>query len=61
MIEVTNLLPRNVQHASTAELKSVWDAWDGSTATMFAPEAAFDLEAVYAELNRRGEGNYCAV
>lgn len=61
MGEVIQLPKRNVQHASTEELKAVWDAWDGDTATMFAPEAQFDMESVHAELNRRGEGQYCAV
>lgn len=51
-------LKRSVQHASTEELKAVWDAWDGDPATMFKP---FDMEAVHAELNRRGEGRHCAV
>lgn len=49
---------RNVQHATTDELKVAWDAWDGDPLTMFKP---FDMEAVYFELNRRGEGAYCAV
>lgn len=61
MGEVIQLPKRNVQHASTDELKAVWDAWDGTVDAMFTPVAPFDLESVHAELNRRGEGQYCAV
>lgn len=49
---------RDVRSASTEELMQAWDAWDGDPATMFYP---FDMEDVHAELNRRGEGSYCAV
>lgn len=58
MGEVIQLPKRNVRHASTEELKALWNAWSG------APDeklGEFDHEAVYFELNRRGEGRHCAV
>jgi hypothetical protein len=57
--EIINFNKRSaVLNASTDELKAAWDQWDGDPATMFDP---FDMEEVHAELNRRGEGRYCAV
>ena len=58
MGEVVQLPKRNVRQVSTEELKEAWDKWDSDVVTMFEP---FDIESVHAELNRRGEGQYCAV
>lgn len=58
MGEVVQMPKRNVQHASTEELKAAWDAWSGDPCEKVA---GFDFESVFFELNRRGEGKHCAV
>lgn len=39
-----------------AGMRKLWDAYDGGN----APEG-FQGEDIHAELNRRGDGRYCAV
>jgi hypothetical protein len=45
-----------VKTLSVDQLKSMWDCWDGIT-----PVDGIWGETIHAELNRRGEGKYCAV
>jgi cobyrinic acid a,c-diamide synthase len=60
MGDVVLIKKRNVQHASTEELKAEWDKWaDDPNEDMEGHE--FHYESIHAELNRRGEGNHCAV
>ena len=57
---MTTIIPfpkRNIQLVSTEELKLLWDAFDEDTHLC----GDFWFEDVYWELNRRGEGRYCAV
>lgn len=57
---VIQLPRRNVQHASTEQLKREWDLWaDHDDEELDGVE--FHYEQIHAELNRRGEGRYCAV
>lgn len=58
MSDVIPLPKRNIQQMSTMELKTLWDLWNGDPNKKLGE---FDHEAVFFELNRRGEGNYCAV
>lgn len=48
-----------IETLSTAQLKRAWDAWG----KLYEPhdKGDFILEALHAELNKRGEGVYCAV
>jgi hypothetical protein len=41
---------------STDTLKDMWDRWDAMNDV-----DGFSGEDIHAELNRRGEGQYCAV
>jgi hypothetical protein len=41
---------------SVEQLKEMWDRWDGIT-----PVDGVWGETIHAELNKRGEGRYCAV
>lgn len=62
MGEVIQPPNRNVQHASSEQLKREWDLWsehDGDDDALDGVE--FHFEEIHAELNRRGEGRYCAV
>jgi cobyrinic acid a,c-diamide synthase len=60
MGEVVQMPKRNVQHASTEELKAEWDKWADDPGEEMDGHA-FHYEQIHAELNRRGEGKYCAV
>ena len=60
MGEVIQLPKRNVQHASTEQLKREWDLWMESGEEEL-DGVEFHYEQIHAELNRRGQGNYCAV
>lgn len=40
----------------TDSVKRLWDAYDGSNAPL-----GISGEAIHMDLNRRGEGRYCAV
>ena len=54
MGEVIQLPKRNVQHASTEQLKHEWDLWaDCNEEELDGVE--FHYEQIYTELNRRGE------
>ena len=55
---VIQLPKRNIQQVRTADLKQLWDNWSGEPDEMLGE---FEHETVYFELNRRGEGKYCAV
>lgn len=59
MGNVIYLHNRNVRYASTEQLKREWDLWFHSDAEEV--ESDFHYEQIHAELNRRGEGEYCAV
>jgi len=63
MGEVIRLSKSNVQHVSLAQLKREWDLWmaSGEEEIEKVPCVEFDYEQIHAELNRRGEGVYCAV
>ena len=52
MGEVVHLPKRNVQHVRTEDLKTWWEAWDGTPNALLGD---FDFESVYWELLRRGE------
>lgn len=45
-----------LQIMTTAEVKALWDRYDGTN----EPDG-ISGEAIHTELNRRGEGVYCAV
>ena len=59
------LFKQDIQHAKTEELKREWDLWmlkdDESLNGVDGVMLRFHYEAIHAELNRRGEGEYCAV
>lgn len=60
MGEVVQLPKRNIQHASMEQLKREWLLWadhDGEE----LDGVEFHYEQIHAELNRRGEGRFCAV
>ena len=61
MSNVVQLPKRNIQHASTKQLKMEWALWGISASEEQPPGAEFHYEQIHAELNRRGEGEYCAV
>ena len=63
MGEVIQMPKRNVRHASTAQLKNEWDTWvkTNEEETENVPGVEFHYEQIHAELNRRGDGEYCAV
>lgn len=60
MGEVIQMPKRNVQHASTEQLKHEWDLWAETDAEELEG-VEFHYEQIHAELNRRGEGLHCAV
>lgn len=60
MGKVIQLPKRNVQHASTEQLKHEWDLWAETDQEELAG-VEFHYEQIHAELNRRGEGRHCAV
>ena len=60
MGNVIQLPKRNVRHASTEQLKREWDMWF-ETEQEALDGVEFHYEQIHAELNRRGEGEYCAV
>lgn len=45
-----------IRDLRTAAVKRLWDQYNGSNAPL-----GYDGETIHAELNRRGEGLYCAV
>lgn len=45
-----------LQPMTTAEVKALWDEYDGCNAP-----SGISGEAIHMELNLRGEGDYCAV
>lgn len=45
-----------IRDLKTSAVKRLWDQYDGSNAPI-----GYDGETIHAELNRRGEGRYCAV
>jgi len=53
----------NIKRASTAQLKKEWDLWMESDEEEIhkVPGVEFRYEDIHAELNRRGEGEHCAV
>lgn len=58
-------LPARERVMSTSALKAMWDAFDdhaneGESGYFWPPDGPH-IEDVHAELNRRGEGMYCAV
>ena len=57
---VINLPRRNVRHATTEQLKREWDLWAACDGEELAG-VEFGYEQIHAELNRRGEGEYCSV
>ncbi|ADW17876.1 hypothetical protein Despr_1726 [Desulfobulbus propionicus DSM 2032] len=63
MGEVIQMPKRNVQHASTEQLKHEWDLWmdTDEEETEKVSGVEFHYEQIHAELNRRGEGRHCAV
>ena len=60
MGNVIQLPKRNVQHASIEQLRREWDMWF-ETDQEELEGVEFHYEQIHAELNRRGDGNYCAV
>ena len=60
MGNVIQLPKRNVRHASTEQLKREWDM-RFETDQEEVDGVDFHYEQIHAELNRRGEGEYCAV
>lgn len=45
-----------IEGVSTERLKALWDEYDGTN-----EPGGWDGEEIHAELNRRGEGDYCPV
>jgi len=60
MGEVIQLPKRNIQHANTEQLKREWDLWANHEGEQLNG-VEFHYEQIHAELNRRGDGCYCAV
>jgi hypothetical protein len=60
MGNVLDFQKRNITHASTEQLKEEWLLWSG-TGEEWPDGAEFHYESIHAELNRRGEGRFCAV
>jgi hypothetical protein len=52
----TFLRRERLEAMTTDEVKELWDRYDGTN----DPDG-FDGEDIHRELNRRGEGLYCAV
>jgi len=52
----THLQRQRLEVLSVAELKLLWDRYDGTNEPW-----GFWGEEIHRELNRRGEGLYCAV
>lgn len=63
MGDVIQLPKRNIQRASTEQLKCEWDLWAESDEEEIenVPGVEFHYEDIHFELNRRGEGKHCAV
>ena len=61
MNNVVPLPKRNIQHALTLQLMVEWDLWCLRDSEEHPPGTEFHYEQIHAELNRRGEGEYCAV
>lgn len=53
-------MKKDIRKADTDQLKREWDLWfEADDEDIDGVE--FDYEDIHAELNRRGEGDYCAV
>lgn len=50
----------HISRVSIADLKLMWDEW-AESASEDMETNKFHYEEIHAELNRRGEGDYCAV
>lgn len=53
--------PQGIRAATTADLKREWSMWMAPGVCEECPGAKFHYEDIHAELNRRGEGEFCAV
>jgi len=60
MDNVIQMPKRNIQHATTEQLKREWDLW-ADTYEEHLDGVEFYWEQIHSELNRRGEGEHCAV
>lgn len=50
-----------IQEYTTDQLKEMWDKWDDYLNREQESPLRFHYEDIHRELNRRGEGKYCAV
>lgn len=63
MGDVIKFTKRNIQQATTKQLKRQWDLWFQSDEEDISKieGVEFHYQEIHIELNRRGEGNHCAV
>lgn len=54
-------VPDTIVLASLESLKLMWDQWDDYLDREDESPLKFHYEDIHCELNRRGEGKYCAV
>jgi len=58
MSNVIQLFGSTPKTQSTDQLKRLWDSWSGDPCEL---AGGYEGEEIWLELNRRGEGEYCAV
>ena len=54
-------MEKDIKKVDLQTLMYMWDNWDKYLDDEEASPIAFHYEDIHAELNRRGEGRYCAV
>lgn len=52
--------PHHIKHLTNGDLRKLWDAFMASDDEAFAP-LGWEPEEIRAEMNARGDGEYCAL